>query len=100
MKEGNPASARKGFRERIMDCLTLQVNTDNKKGGNENSEGSEERDANQKFQTELAVVWNNYRYKKWGDVANLPPIEELEKQLCEIAPRFSGLYGLFFDNYN
>ena len=84
MKGENSAPERKGFRERILDCLTLQVNTDNnsrKKECIENGEISEGTGANQKFKTDFAQVWNNYRYKKWGDVADLPPIEELEKAM-------------------
>ena len=94
-KEGNPVPARKGIRERIMDCLSPQTD----KGSTQKMLDDEEKE-NEKLmahclrettRNQLSVVWNNFRYKKWGDHSELPPIEELEEKLMDIVPQYSGL---------
>ena len=93
-KEGNPVPARKSIRERIMDCLSPQTDSSANQAildGNEKDTKASEKNS---VRNELSVVWNNYRYKKWGENTELPSLDELEEQLCAIVPRFSALFIL------
>lgn len=98
-KEGNPAPAWRSIRERIMDCLSPQTTTSGNNtilDSNKEDGKSTNNEKQEQTRSELSTVWNNYRYKKWTENSELPPLETLEKQLCDIVPRYSTLYLLFY----
>lgn len=86
---------RKGFRERIMDCIALRSSADSNYYLHDEEERSDQASVDsclrELSRSPLSTVWNQYRNKKWLHNPNLPPLEELEAKLVDIVPSYSAL---------
>ena len=88
----------KGIRERILDCITshhedanTQKMLDTEDQDNQNNADYSLREA---LRSELSIVWNQYRHKKWLNSPELPPLEDIEARLINLVPSYSALYRL------